>query len=362
MAQCNAKTKDGTLCQISAQDSQRYCHIHRRKRLIRKVFSFSALSALFLGVIGFIANIMGILGYVGLNPKSPTLTNATATHQGVVASPTPQVVYVVVTETTELNSWIAQYPVVGTQLDFAPYLSVGEKIEDLPTNLKMASSPYSGIFITRMEEEAPTSWEVHYNDGEVLPAQTEKCFINQGYPEMWQSPLNLKANDISTSVAIFVDARYSMIVKRVEVFVINYTAPRELSDIEFIKVLTPGAGGFGFPFQTVRANRVFVDKDAQIAYQIEFQDFILKPQEGVSIHIPITLVSEGNYQLQIKVIGQAIPVFNGDKEGEFTLMTGRLSYGWADIKEPLDFEVEQAETMAFTDGSSYGTVNLVPCP
>lgn len=73
MAQCNAKTKDGRLCQIPAQDGQRFCHIHRRQRLIRNVLSLSAVGALLLGAIGLIANIMGILGYIGINPESSPL-------------------------------------------------------------------------------------------------------------------------------------------------------------------------------------------------------------------------------------------------------------------------------------------------
>jgi len=90
MAQCNAKTKDGRLCQIPAQDGQRYCHVHRKQRLIRNALSLSALGALLLGAIGLIANIMGILGYIGVNPEpsplpSPMENSAT---QSALATPT----------------------------------------------------------------------------------------------------------------------------------------------------------------------------------------------------------------------------------------------------------------------------------
>lgn len=73
MAQCIAKTKDGKLCQIPAQDGERYCHVHRRQQLIRNVLSLSALGALLLGAIGLTANIMGILSFFGINPVASPL-------------------------------------------------------------------------------------------------------------------------------------------------------------------------------------------------------------------------------------------------------------------------------------------------
>lgn len=307
----------------------------------------------------------GIAGYLlgTLFNIPPALTNPYTHFLNKVSQPTavsptveitPQVVYAVVTETSEKNAWMATFPIAGTQINFAPNLPLGQNLDDVPTNYKMSPSPYSGIFLAHSGiDKVPTSWEVHYQGGEILPAQSEKCYINRGYSEMWQSPLNLTANESSTTVTIFADSRYSMIVKSIEVFVTNFAEPKTNSEIEYVKVLMPGAGGMGLPFQTVRANRVFVDKDLPVAYQIDFQDFILKPQEGVNIYVPLTFLSEGTYQLQFKIIGQAIPVYNGDKEGDFTLTTGRFSYGWINIKEPLDFKVEQ-------EGS--GTADLVSCP
>ena len=79
MAQCNAKTKDGSLCQIPARDRQKYCHIHRRQRLWRIILSASAIGAIILGLIGFIANITGVLGYFGINPPARSTLQPTST-------------------------------------------------------------------------------------------------------------------------------------------------------------------------------------------------------------------------------------------------------------------------------------------
>ncbi len=321
----------------------------------RNLWLFVVPLAIVGGVAGYF---LGTLFKIPATLPTPTPISPTQVSQPTAVSPiaeiTPQVVYAVVTETTEKNALMATFPIAGTQINFAPNLSLGQNIDDVPTDYKMSPSPYSGIFLAHSGiDKVPTSWEVHYQDGEILPAQSQKCYINRGYSEMWQSPLNLTANESSTTVTIFADSRYSVIVKSIEVFVTDYVEPKAKSEIEYVKVLMPGAGGMGLPFQTVRTNRVFADKDLSVAYQIDFQDFILKPQEGVNIYVPLTFLSEGTYQLQFKIIGQAIPVYNGDKEGEFTLTTGRFSYGWINIKEPLDFKVEQ-------EGS--GMADLVSCP
>lgn len=344
-----------------------HCKINKEMKMGKKAKEPQPISIAKIGLIGVVvAAVIGscgtiiaaYIGYLGIKAQleKPILTSTATQTSTTIATPSPEVIYAVVTETTENDPWIASFPVVGTQLNFAPNLSLNENIEDLPSKLRMTASPFAGIFLGHMEGEVPTSWEVHYKDGEILPAQTDKCYINLGYEGVWQSPLNLRANEISSSVAIFVDYRYSMIIKSIEVFLTEYKEPKATSEIEFVRALMPGAGGMGYPFQTVRANRVFIDKDLSEAYQIDFQDFILRPQEGVDIHIPITLVSQGSYQLQIKVIGQAIPVFNGDKEGDFTLTTGRFSYSWVNIEEPLDFIVEQITS------SDNKEADLTSCP
>lgn len=92
-------------------------------------------------------------------------------------------------------------------------------------------------------------------------------------------------------------------------------------------------------FTPVRTDRVFINKDTSTIYQIEFQDFILKPQEAVELVIPVTFSTDGYFQLQFKTYGQAIPIYEGDGEGDFTLTSGRDTYGWLNIEEPLDYRV-----------------------
>jgi len=92
MAQCAAKTKDGTLCQVPTREGQKYCHIHRRERFFSITLSTSAIGLFLLGVLGFVANITGVLGYIGINPPYKFNSTATAVNfetPTLTVSPTP---------------------------------------------------------------------------------------------------------------------------------------------------------------------------------------------------------------------------------------------------------------------------------
>jgi hypothetical protein len=73
MAQCLAKTKNGTQCQNSARQGQKYCHIHRRERILRFTISASAMGLFLLAVLSFFADLTGILNFLGF--KSPVMLN-----------------------------------------------------------------------------------------------------------------------------------------------------------------------------------------------------------------------------------------------------------------------------------------------
>jgi len=75
MTQCNAKTKKGTACQISAKEGQKYCHIHHKQIIWRWIFSSLGITTL-LGLLSFVANVTGVLGYFGINP--PNLNQETS--------------------------------------------------------------------------------------------------------------------------------------------------------------------------------------------------------------------------------------------------------------------------------------------
>ncbi|MBT3338785.1 MAG: hypothetical protein HN855_07185 [Anaerolineae bacterium] len=208
-------------------------HNPKKRNLWLLVIPFAIVG----GIIGYL---LGVLFKPSPIPSTPTPRSATQVTQIANISPTPevtitpQVVYVAVTETTEKNAWMATFPVAGTQIDFAPNLGSGQNADDLSTQYEMSPSPYSGIFLAHSGiNRVPTSWEVRFKDGEILPAQTEGCYINLGYPERAQSPLNLIANESSSTVTIFLDSRYSMIVKSVEIFITDYTEPKATSEIEY---------------------------------------------------------------------------------------------------------------------------------
>ena len=68
MGQCQQRKKDGTLCQISTKDGQKYCHVHKKSRW----FSRISVSAIILAIITFFAfldNITSFFNNIGMNTK-----------------------------------------------------------------------------------------------------------------------------------------------------------------------------------------------------------------------------------------------------------------------------------------------------
>ncbi len=336
-----------------------------------------AIAVAIIGLCGTV--IAAFIGYLGIKFQTEMPIIATQTAQSIssatIQAESTATLDVTTTSTaaqpTEINSietggisepsrWIENIPKAGTQLDFTLHLPAFQTINDL----RISPSPYGGIYLSYFGIYTPiTSWAAKYKDGERLPAQSQKCYINQGYPEAWQAPLNLTANDTFGFVGIFVDSRYSMIVKSIEVIVTKYEEPKASTEVDHIEVGTPGAGGASMGFTPVRTDRVFINKDTSTIYQIEFQDFILKPQEAVELVIPVTFSTDGYFQLQFKTYGQAIPIYEGDGEGDFTLTSGRDTYGWLNIEEPLDYRVTtESHDYEGAIENPYSEVDLVPCP
>jgi hypothetical protein len=76
MADCKAKTRDGSPCQIAVPDGESYCHVHRRQKRWKSLLSVSAVGGILLGVLGFVANVLGIFDYAGIRPaasETPTV-------------------------------------------------------------------------------------------------------------------------------------------------------------------------------------------------------------------------------------------------------------------------------------------------
>lgn len=81
MTQCQAKTKDGNLCQKSAREGQKYCHVHLRQRLWwRRIIPGSTLvGALLLGVLSFVSNIASVLSFLGVSLPVNSIPTSTLT-------------------------------------------------------------------------------------------------------------------------------------------------------------------------------------------------------------------------------------------------------------------------------------------
>lgn len=88
MAQCTAKTRDGTPCQIPARAGQRYCHVHRRQRLWRWILSSSALVVVASGILSFVADVVGLLDFLGINPQPTSTAQAYLTVNPPTEEPT----------------------------------------------------------------------------------------------------------------------------------------------------------------------------------------------------------------------------------------------------------------------------------
>ena len=74
MGECSGITKDGSLCQISAPEGARYCHIHQKQHRRRLIIRVTAILAALAAVIAFVANISQITSFLIQLPRStPTV-------------------------------------------------------------------------------------------------------------------------------------------------------------------------------------------------------------------------------------------------------------------------------------------------
>jgi hypothetical protein len=248
-------------------------------------------------------------------------------------------------------------PAAGTQLDFFPLLEPGQIPDDIPKEYELLSSSINGIYLSKLQANTSApSLKAYYSDGSYVPAETDICLVNKGYPEYLQTPLNVRVSDFEFGVTVYTDSRYTMLIQDIDVIVSDYRPAR--TEIEYIQVGQPGAGGMGLPFRTVRTERVILNKDNVRSYNIDFTDFLLEANQGVNILIPIFMSTDGFYQIQVKINGIATPTTTRENE-DLTLTTGQYSYDWVKVDDPRDFEVKQEEGIA--DPSTLGPVKLVPC-
>lgn len=262
---------------------------------------------------------------------------------------------------SEDDPWIAQYPLIGTQLDFSIPNGAAGNLNNIPNDYDLISSKLGGIYTSTIQFSPPVhSWRVFFSDGSSVPAESKECLVNEGYPPMFQSPLNLKVNKALFDMSVFTDDRYSVTITDIEVSLRNFVRPR--TDISYVKVMQPGAGGGGLPFVNVRTQRLLIDGNVNKTHKITFDDFDLDVWNGLNILIPITFAESGQYELQIKIFLIAHPSYD-DRGGDIDLTSGRVIYNWYRINDPREYKVEQEDRISFgEDTQKYDTPKLVPCP
>lgn len=251
-----------------------------------------------------------------------------------------------------------EVPTAGAQLDFYPLLEADKIPDDIPKAYSLLSSSINGIYLSKLDTNVPEpSWKVYYSDGPYVPAETDICLINKGYPEYLQTPLNVRVSDFEFGVTVYVDSRYTILIQDIDVIVVEYRPPR--NDIDYIEVGKGGAGGMQLPFRSVRTDNVALNRDNTKSYNIDFNDFLLDANQGVNILIPIFMSSDGSYQIQVRINGTATSTTSGERKAH-TLTTGVFSYNWVKLDDPRDYRVEQDPGGA--DPTNPSQVMLVPCP
>jgi hypothetical protein len=108
----------------------------------------------------------------------------------------------------------------------------------------------------------------------------------------------------------------------------------------------------------VQALKTWVNGIPNTVYKMDFEDFVLGPNNGVSITLPIAMIEPGRYQFIIKVNGVATPTYAGDPAGKLSLTSNVLDYAWARLDDPRDYELEEVKDVLGGEIE----INLRPCP
>ncbi len=261
------------------------------------------------------------------------------------------------TSTPEVQRY--SIPTAGAQLDFTPNLGLLYQLEDIPKTFGLIPGRFRGVYISPIRfNTPPISWKVHYQNGDSVPAESEICLVNKSYSFSKQSPLNYQVSGMDFEVSVFTDYRYSYKLTDIEVLVNSYEIPR--TDVDFVGVVLPGAGGTDFPFRTVQTEKVKIEQKGGIIYKIDFNDFKLEPNQGVNLVVPILFTGDGSYQVQVKINGIGSAVYQDDPSGNLTLTTGQFSYAWARIKDPRQYRTIVDPSMVGSE--PFQPVDLIPCP
>ncbi len=244
-------------------------------------------------------------------------------------------------------------PTAGAQIDFSPIMEINPST--IVDDLELKPSRYNGIFLSALKVDRGTaeSWKAHYRNGEVRIAESDICLSNV-HPEAGPlgGPLNVKVSKVALDITIYTDYRYKYKINSIEVTVSSFVPQQPDLEIEYVTPSMPGAGGWGGPFQIVQTKRVFIEGDNRKTQKVDFQDFTLEPNNGVRIFIPVTFVSAGDYNIFVKIFGNATPIYD-DEKGDLSLTTDSKSFQWTKLGDPRDYEIKADTTYP---------LDLIQCP
>jgi len=179
---------------------------------------------------------------------------------------------------------------------------------------------------------------------------------NSLFPLVQTGPLNIRVSRINFFFAIYADYRYTLEVKDIEILISDFEPMNP--KIEMVLVGQPGAGGRGYPFSTVQGMKTWVDGISNTLYKMDFNDFVLAPDNGVNIFIPIAMSDAGSYKIIIKVNGVATPNYAGDPAGKISLTSNVIDYSWVKLNDPTNYTVAEVQDM---QGRNV-IPELAPCP
>lgn len=339
--------------------------------LVAQYGLYGVIIAAVIGACGVVA--AAFLGYLGIRAQisvpmnasqtaearflltpspSQTLTPTSTSTSTSIPLPTPtQRIAVVTPAVLDSSDVVFPAPTIGAQLNFSPKETINTDV--------FKRSPFNGIFMseTSIERIAP-SWFAIYPDGTSIKAESDTCLINMGASSPYASsgPLNIKTSRISFYFAIYADYRYSYEVQDIEILIADFV-PMDNNIVE-LEIGLPGAGGMGFPFKDVRAMKTWVDGISNTVYKMDFKDFVLGPNNGVNVTVPIAMIDAGNYQFIVKVNGVATPTYAGDPAGKLSLTSNVLEYIWVRVSDPRDYTIAEFKDVF---GNKID-VDLQPCP
>lgn len=332
--------------------------------LVAKYGLAGSIIAAIIGMCGVI--IAALFGYLSIQTQvfAPMRATQTAEAKVLLTPSATSVPTVTVTPTQRIlevtpadfdsGDLVVPAPTIGAQLDFAPENNVDTDA--------FKRSPFDGIFMSEAYDyRYSPSWYAIYDGQPRVPAESAICLMNLGakagdYVNVDSGPLNIKPSRINIIFSIYSDYRYTLEVEDIDVLIADFIPMKP--NIQAVQIGSPGAGGWSFPFNDVQAMKVWVDGVPNTVYKMDFNDFVLAPNNGVNIIVPVAMADSGMYKFIFKVNGVATPTYAGDPAGAISLTSNVVEYEWVLLNDPRDYTIAELTDVM----GEVVPIELIPCP